>query len=765
MIRHKTVITGAGVVCSGGLDCDEFTVTLEEGSSALTPVSDPRIAHFGPVFAGTVEDMPDDTPFPDEDRYIRIAAKAADEAVEQANIRWSEFGNRAGLFFGTCSGPMLTIEEIYLRHIAGKSIEDPRLFKKKQYYHAANLLAGRYGISGPVCTTTTACSAFCTAFTSAADLIRTGILDVALVGGADSFSLTTLAGFAGLKAVSRKPCAPFSLPTGLSLGEGAGWVVIESQTVSAKRGARVIAAIEGYGLSNDAYHCSAPDPTGKGAAIAMDAALKDAAANPEDISYINAHGTGTEANDKAETKAIRLIFSGYGTFPPVSSTKAVTGHCLGGAGGVETVASLLCSQKGMLPPGVNFNGRREGCELDIPEKGRSWPGGGRWMKNNFAFGGNNASIILKNGSQDSGSNTGELPDDPIVISSVGILSSVGIGVPGSFSRPGECVGHATLFHGCWQVKKVPEFTDTQVDRRFSSRGMERTGKFAAASAALALKNGNIPDKPSLRRNIGIFMSRAQGSSRAEREHIESLLRNNFRIGQINTFPYIVPNAVTGSVTRSLVLTGHNTTFCNGCGAGLSGLVYAWAALRNGHTRTLLCGAVDDLSEEGIYDCVHTETGGVFRPVLGEGAAMCLLEPLSGVRERGVEPLGTILDVAFTNMGTDEKLLRDVIPELFEQHGIGSEETVILCETYGKNRKSPELLSFPNPVIPVDLAPLTGWMPASQPIINIAAVLDSGRIGNQKGAKYILTILCPPQGNITIVLLEKNVARKSVFSYD
>jgi 3-oxoacyl-[acyl-carrier-protein] synthase II len=763
LIRRRTVITGLGVVCSGGSDRTEFTRTLVQGVAALYRLNEPCIDHFGSIYAGTVnDDALDSDCLPDEDRHVRLADKAMGEAIAHAGIVSADYGARCGLFLGTCSGPMRTIEEIYRKSGPAGHVDKRELLQKKQYYRAAQLLASRYGVAGPVGTVTTACSAFCAALTTATDLLRAGTIDTALVGGTDALSLTTLAGFVGLKAVSGSPCAPFSLPVGLSLGEGAAFIVVEELCAATARGAVILGEVEGYGLSNDAWHCSAPDPTGKGATAAMAAALADAHRTRAQVTYVNAHGTGTEANDKAEAKAIRRLFGQDQDIPPVSSTKAVVGHCLGAAGAIETVATLLCAAQGVVPASVNFSGSRDGCMLThVANRKTAWKTGARWLKNNFAFGGNNASILFKNGVPEV-QETGACGciDEPVVLSAAGILSGAGI-APSQltaeyFCKPCTRSDKEVPAYGTWPVCEVPPFGAAEIDRRFSSRGIDRAGLLATAAAMLALKNGRVPDRPSVRSRIGFFMSIAQGSSWAEREHIGRLLENRFHIDQIHAFPYIVPNAVTGTVARALTLTGYNNTFCNGPGASVFGFSAAWAAVKNRHVKMLLCGSVDDLTEEGLFDCVAAEQESAPRPILGEGSVMLLLEPQSEARRRGVPPLGTVLDVRFTTIppGMSDELLVTFVERLLERHGIDRDCEIGVCLTDMQNRFDTARLRCNRPVFRVDQTPLSGWMPASQPMYDIVAGLVTGSIGKMGCAKYILQILRLPQGTTTVTLLRK-----------
>lgn len=774
MKLHNVAVTGMGVVCSGGDGCAAFSETLVKGSSALSLVTDSRVAHFGTIYAGIVNgDLMEDSCVAGEDRFVRLAHRAAAQAVLGAQIGFGDMRCRAGLFMGTCSGPMLTIEDQYRREIAGL-LPDAAAPEQRQYFHATALLARIFGITGPQYTATTACSAFCVALSTACDLIRLDLLDTALVVGADAFSLTTLSGFVGLKAVSHSQCAPFSLPSGLNLGEGAAAVVIEGLWNAQRRGATIIASVEGYGLSNDAYHCSAPDPTGRGAACAMKGALEDAGCSPDDISYVSAHGTGTEANDKAETKAIRRVFGDSAHIPPVSSAKSVVGHCLGAAGAIETVAALLYAERGVMPQTVNFTGPREGCNLDyIGESGRSWPAGKRWFKNNFAFGGNNASVIIKNGRPDiARSAMSDVTDETVVITSAGIMSAAGpAAVSTGFSADyftSEAAEPAERrfdgihsYRGSWSVRSVPGFNAADIDRRISMRGMDRAGMLATAAAALALRAGRMSERSAARMATGFFMNLAQGSSRAEREHIASLLGNDFHIEQINIFPYIVPNAVTGTVARALSLTGYNSTFCNGPGAGLHGIAAAWAAVKNRHAPALLCGSVDDLSEEWLYDCIAPAVSGDSRPVLGEGSVMLLLESASGARSRGVEPLGTMLGCLFS----DEESLCDTMEKLLRKHAIGGDDLITLCSN---NLHHPSLDSFRKSHLrctDIDCRPVCGWMPAGQELFDMVAALLEMRGGDNATRNYIFITLFSPRGKATTVLISSNIIRKSDATYD
>jgi 3-oxoacyl-[acyl-carrier-protein] synthase II len=766
-VRKRVVITGMGVICSAGRGVDEFRKSLIAGKTCISRVEDPRIAHFGPQFAGLVGEIDspelEDSAFSAEDRFVKLAYIAACEALKQSGVALRG-GERTGLILGTCSGPMLTIEDLYLQEINGSDFCSEDLLFKKQYYSAAMLLASAFGIKGPAFTVTTACSAFNAAIAAAGDLIRCGILDTALVGGADALSITTLCGFAGLKATSRQPSAPFSLPSGLNLGEGAGFLVLEESEYARSRGATITGEILGYGLSNDAYHCSAPDPSGKGASFSMQLAFRDSGVTPEVIGYISAHGTGTEANDKAETKAIKKVFGEWSGSVPVSSLKSMVGHCLGAAGAVETVASLICSKNGIYPPTANFTVAREGCNLDyVPDAGRSWKGEHVFIKNNFAFGGNNASVIVSTGSEISIPENGIPDTDPVCISGIGVVSAAGIGWDKfeDFSVNGITFREKVTRDGSrLRVAEVPDFELSSIDRKLNSRGIDRAGKMACAAGALALKNAGISDRPSSRSEIGFYMNLAHGSTWAEPEHIRPLLKNGYQLEQINVFPFIVPNSVTGTVCRVLSLTGYNNTFCNGPGAGLLGLGMAWAAVKNNHASAFLCGTVDDMSEQGLIDCFLSEKGKGAEAAAGEGSVMFFLEPLSRAEARGATPICLIRGIEFSFDGcvsggdAGRSSLENLLNSVINKAGVEKSRVGMVCyNSWNERERETVKTVLGDELQTVDLTPVIGFAPSSSPLYNLTAALKSGLVGKNEHKNYIVTFFSSLRGMSCVVVLE------------
>ena len=259
----------------------------------------------------------------------------------------------------------------------------------------ANNVAKVAGAKGVVTNIGNACAASTISIEYACDHIRAGVGDVFICGGTDTFSSLAFGGFTALHALDTEPCSPYNKSKGITLGEGAGALIVESYEHAVARGAKIYCEVVGYGSNCDAHHMTAPLEDGSGAAKCMEAAIKDAGIKPEDIVYINAHGTSTPLNDKGETKAIKLAFGDYASNLMISSTKAMTGHLLGASGGVEGVITALSINNNYVPATINYKEQDENCDLDIvPNKGRNTEIAYA-MSNSLGFGGHNASVVFK----------------------------------------------------------------------------------------------------------------------------------------------------------------------------------------------------------------------------------------------------------------------------------------------------------------------------------------------------------------------------------
>ncbi len=326
-----------------------------------------------------------------------LALTAVREALADAALRPGTFvPERTGIILGTTSGEALCIEEADAAWQLGQAPAFPAsLYAAFSSNIVAATMAEYFGLRGPVLMLTNACSSGNFAIDYGREMILQGEADIIIAGGAEALSKVALTGFSSLHAVAPEQCQPFDRKRkGMMVSEGAGVVVLEAQRQAERRGAHTYAAILGSGLGCDAFHLTAPDP--QGMADVMRRALDDAGLPPScrAIDYINAHGTGTELNDAAETEAIKMVFGDEAYQIPVSSIKSMIGHTLGASSAIETVACCLALEHHFLPPTINYRDADAPCDLDyVPQQAR-WQRVEVIMNNSFAFGGNNASLIL-----------------------------------------------------------------------------------------------------------------------------------------------------------------------------------------------------------------------------------------------------------------------------------------------------------------------------------------------------------------------------------
>jgi 3-oxoacyl-[acyl-carrier-protein] synthase II len=299
-----------------------------------------------------------------------------------------------GISIGVGVGGMLDGEMYYESVYKGKKAR-PSILISQQPATTADLIAGYWGLTGPRTTIMTACSSSAVALGHALDMIRLGYQDAMIAGGVESLCRLTYSGFNSLRLVDPEPCRPFDLERkGISLGEGAAFIILEDADHAIRRNANIFAEFLGYGLSCDAIHMTAPSYDGEGAFLAISRAIEDAGISPEEIDYINAHGTATPLNDLMETKAIKKVL-GNDTGVPVSSIKAMVGHTLGASGAIEAVATVLSIYNGVIPPTINHSEKDPGCDLDyVANKAREVDINVA-LSNSFAFGGNNACLVFR----------------------------------------------------------------------------------------------------------------------------------------------------------------------------------------------------------------------------------------------------------------------------------------------------------------------------------------------------------------------------------
>lgn len=413
MQAQRVVVTGMGVVTPVGTGVESFWQGITSGKSAVGPVTQFDASAFPTRIAAEIRDF-DPANYMDRkdvrraDRFVQLAVAASQEAWKDANL--SEINpERSGVLVGTGIGGMGTLIQQYdILRERGPERVSPFFIPMMIANIAGGQLAMRYGLLGPNATVVTACASSGNAIGDAMRTIQWGEADLMLTGGTEAVILSiAFAGFCAMKAMStrneepEKASRPFDRERdGFVMGEGAGFLVLESLTHAQARNAPVYAELTGYGRSADAYHIVEPHPEGIGAAFSMRQALRDAHLAAEDIDYVNAHGTSTSKGDLAETLAIKDVFQDRAYRVAVSSTKSSTGHLLGAAGAVELIASILAIRHQTLPPTVNLDEPSAECDLDyVPNQAR--PARiRRIMSNAFGFGGQNATLIAEEFKQD-----------------------------------------------------------------------------------------------------------------------------------------------------------------------------------------------------------------------------------------------------------------------------------------------------------------------------------------------------------------------------
>ena len=410
VLHRRVVITGLGVVSPIGVGVDVFWESLVSGRSGVGPITKFDASEFASQIAGEVKGFdPLDYLDAKEARklgtFIQFAVAAAREAKSDAGLEINGSNEeRVGVHIGAGIGCLPTIEEQHKMLLEkGPRRISPFFIPKLIINMASGYVSIIFGAKGPNSASATACATGLHSISDAFFCIRDGRADVMFAGGAESV-ITPLAvgGFCAMRALStrndepERASRPFDAERdGFVMAEGAGIVVLESLDHATSRGARIYAELLGAGISGDAYHLVAPDPTGGGAVRAMKAALEDAGVVPDEIEHINAHGTSTQLNDRVETMAIKALFKDRARKIPITANKSMVGHLLGGAGGLETVAAVLAMDSGVIPPTINYEHPDEECDLDyVPNVARRTQIR-MTLSNSFGFGGTNVSIVLR----------------------------------------------------------------------------------------------------------------------------------------------------------------------------------------------------------------------------------------------------------------------------------------------------------------------------------------------------------------------------------
>jgi 3-oxoacyl-[acyl-carrier-protein] synthase II len=676
-VKGQAVISGIGILSPIGNTAADCTDSLRQGRHGLAPITRFDAGCFRTNLGGEIRGF-DPGKYLDEeemaeysDRYLQYAIAAARTALADAGIAATPKASRRdiALVLGTCNGGLLSAEEEYKwLHGKGTIAFNEKMNLQAQYYGFGKALSRALGIGGETWIVTTACSSTTGAAGLAASLINLGLYSTVVLGGSDSLCIANMSGFNGLKAVSTGRTAPFSLPVGLNIGEASVFWVVEEMEHALLRHARLYGKIAGHSRTCDAYHPTSPDPRGDGVFRTLSAALNDAGLRLSDIGCINAHGTGTEANDRAETKGIAR-FIGPNQIP-VTSTKSFFGHCMGTTGLLEATCNLLAMNSGFVPPTLNFTEPRPGCTLDYVPNAARVRDYSAFISANYAFGGNNAAAVITR--WDAPLAARKRPEAPkVVITGAGCVTSLGLGVPATLEglRNGETGIKPAERLGIEKSRSknaglVPEFSAADVDRRLDLSGMNRISAYATAASKLALDNAGLRIGRSNADGVGIVMGVCNGPP--EDDHMNSVFSSQDFQPDINCFSNITANSTAGWVSNALCLRGENMTLAPGPHAGIAACAYAFNALRENRADAMVACASDEvyyrmfhnydmigfLKLDAAEDLYGMDLSDLRRKVIGEGAAALVMETLDKAKSRNAAVLAEMLSYGMTVDGTE-----------------------------------------------------------------------------------------------------------------
>lgn len=696
----EAAITGIGVISPVGCDCDAVLKALREGRDGIGMASKIDTSHFVSHLCGEVRDFDFASHMSEKeletftDPFIRLAINSARMALEDAGLDASEQGERIAMVLATCNGGLNSGEKEYRVKFGDKSCAfDRSVSMQSEFYSLGKAMASALKIGGECWMVNTACSGSTAAIGLAEFLIESGRYEVVLVGGADAVALSNYAGFSAIKVVSPEKIAPFSTPVGMNIGEGAAFWVMENLAAALLRKAKCYGKVIGHATTGDAHHPTQPDPRGDGAYRTMRNALASAGVEMENLGCINAHGSGTSANDKAESKGIAKFCAGRNI--PVTSTKSYMGHCMGATGILEATCQLLSMNDGFIPPTLRNAGPRPGCEITAVGGNGIEGEYDCFLSANYAFAGNNAAIVVAKRDFVKFDKPRRNKSARAVITGAGLVSPLGVGTDANLGA---------LQNGEVGIKKISRFESARsaglvelpslrsLDRRIDFGGMNLISIYATIAAKSALDGAGLKIRRDNSEDFGIAVSTCRGSS--EMAHMDGVFGTPDMRGDVACFSNVTANSTAGWVSKALEIKGANITLTPGPNGGLQTLVYLSEIIKSGSAKHMLGIAADELYKQQLdgYDLVgYLHSGAAeenfglnysskFKSVLAEGAAAVIVENIETARERGANVLGEILGWgstmsvdAFDGANLEPEGLERAAMLALEDSGVNAEE--------------------------------------------------------------------------------------------
>ncbi|MFF4962485.1 beta-ketoacyl synthase N-terminal-like domain-containing protein [Streptomyces sp. NPDC001222] len=637
----RVVIAAVGAITSQGGSAEALWEGVRAGRVAISPVRGLPMDGYQTTVGGEITERP--SPAYDyapgsavRDSCVDFALTAAEEAMAASGLKVGADipAERWGVAYGTCHGGWRSAE-LALREVQEGRTPDWHRYTFVPPQAAAEALSAAFGLKGPVLSANTACASSAHALAHALDVIRAGRADAMLVGGSDAFTESAFAGFSSLESLSVQPAAPYSKGrSGLSLGEGSGMLVLLSQAAAERTGAPVVAEVLGYGLSADGHHPTAPHPEGEGAARAMRAALSSSGLTPDDVRYVNGHGTGTQKNDAAESNAVRAAFGDAAEKTSLSSTKSLIGHLLGGAGAVEGIVTVLALRDQVAPPTASFAGEDPQCGLD-PVAGTGRPMAlDTALSNNFGFAGANATVAFARPGG-LGVPAADCGPDDVVVTGFGVITSAGEGAEALWNAYAAGRRQGVVEDGL-RLARV-EFDPSAAGTARERRRMDRVSQLAVAACRAALGHADAHGDAAATAATGVVLGTGIGPMESSERFTAPVLSAGAQAANPAVFPATVYNGAAGQVAMALGTKGPTSTLTSGHAAGAAALGAAYDMLRTGRAERLLVPAVEAFSP-GALDAYRSiplfGTAAGRRYTLAEAGITLVLERRESAERRG-----------------------------------------------------------------------------------------------------------------------------------
>lgn len=638
----RCVVTGLGVICAVGNNVEEtWNNALKSVSGIHKTTSVDTVNCYADLAAEVKCDTLDEIEAPEEkDRVSKLCIKAANEALADAGLSNFNDDQRVSVIIGSCVGGVISIEHY---HQGAKEAAD---IPKMPIASIASQVAETCGAGGIVTNVANACAAGTISIALACDLIRAGKADVVLAGGADSFAAVPYSGFLSLHALDENGCSPFNHCNGITLGEGAGVVIVESYEHAQKRNAKTYCEVLGSGVTSDANHITAPREDALCLMEAMNRAVKNSGIAKSDIGYVNAHGTGTGKNDYAEMTAFKTFFGEENPTVSVSSTKVMTGHCLGAAGAIEAVFSIKALTTDTVLPTLHYSAedsaalKEKAGTIDFVQNEPRQKPLQSVMSNNVAFGGTNASIVFSKQAGDVSAQSAKAKK--IAVTGLGIVSPMGnskaayIEAVKAGKKPESASVKSTI--------SLDDYKELGIKMAFY-RKLDNLGQLQTVSGMRALQDAAFTVTEDNAKDIGIIVGTSEGGLGSTYDFEELIAREGNANGSAFKFPHTVYNAAGGYLSICSGIKGYGVTITTGPLSGLDSIGYSMNVIHDGQEQAMMATGTDEnipvITE--FAQKLGVAASDVVAPfanadgcVVGDGSVSILLEEEEYAKARGAK---------------------------------------------------------------------------------------------------------------------------------